>query len=436
MLTARANKPVLGRGQGELVWLKLPEDDKRSEEPWEEVVLAEGPDVMFEVTDLDVTDGSLDVISAHFFGQKISVINLKATRTEHGQVVVQGSQQMVVETAGKPYGLCLADLSTAGLEGAGEADEAQAVGTSAGLGLPPSSMFTHLLVSTHECAYDVPSAVSMILGTLGGRYPVLKSGGAEQGGTAPRAVENSLTNPYEVGGSLFAYEIPPPSSGAGSGDRAGRTRDLRRWKRKTLFQGFKVRGWGGIFSPGAPGFPYVFRMGDKGGGAGEQGQSSGLTHEDGTGGTRGPPLILLAGDCTGSAYIFSPHDNTHRQGQEQVPSVGEREALPEYELAFEVQCGATVGSAAVSDVGDGTGDVEIVVPSYELNKVHLYRLHAEDDDDDNNDNGDSDDDKEEKKGQGPTLRGRVERERGAALDSTRSGLLEVDGSVFAATKWK
>ena len=35
------------------------------------------------------------------------------------------------------------------------------------------------------------------------------------------------------------------------------------WKRQTLFRGFKVCGWGGIFSPGAPGFPYVFRMPNK-----------------------------------------------------------------------------------------------------------------------------------------------------------------------------
>ena len=40
VLTARAYKPVLGRGQGELVWLKLPEEGEGSDEPWEEVVLA------------------------------------------------------------------------------------------------------------------------------------------------------------------------------------------------------------------------------------------------------------------------------------------------------------------------------------------------------------------------------------------------------------
>ena len=43
--------------------------------------------------------------------------------------------------------------------------------------------------------------------------------------------------------------------------------------------------------------------------------------------------------------------------------------VPNYELAFEIQCGATVGSAAVAAIPDGSGDVEIFVPSYEVNKV-------------------------------------------------------------------
>ena len=47
--------------------------------------------------------------------------------------------------------------------------------------------------------------------------------------------------------------------------------------------------------------------------------------------------------------------------------------VPNYELAFEIQCGATVGSAAVAAIPDGSGDVEIFVPSYEVNKVSNVR---------------------------------------------------------------
>ena len=70
-------------------------------------------------------------------------------------------------------------------------------------------------------------------------------------------------------------------------------------------------------------------------------------------------MILLAGMARDPLYFRPPCANSDE---------------PKYKLAFEVECGATVGSAAVSSVSDGSGDVEIVVPSYELNKVHLYRL--------------------------------------------------------------
>ena len=96
-------------------------------------------------------------------------------------------------------------------------------------------------------------------------------------------------------------------------------------------------------------------------------------------------MILLAGDCTGSAYVFAPRltsemksnlesrrkrYNEGKEGQTdyELDSVLD---VPNYELAFEIQCGATVGSAAVAAIPDGTGDVEIFVPSYEVNKVGL-----------------------------------------------------------------
>jgi hypothetical protein len=46
--------------------------------PWVETILAEGPDVMFEVLDLDPSDECLEVVSAHFFGEKLSVHSIRA----------------------------------------------------------------------------------------------------------------------------------------------------------------------------------------------------------------------------------------------------------------------------------------------------------------------------------------------------------------------
>lgn len=73
------------------------------------------------------------------------------------------------------------------------------------------------------------------------------------------------------------------------------------------------------------------------------------------------PFILLAGDCTGSAYIFSPKLQIETPGINQLPventsginqlpveirsptgrDVGNN-TCPGYELAFEIECGATV----------------------------------------------------------------------------------------------
>ena len=51
---------------------------------------------------------------------------------------------------------------------------------------------------------------------------------------------------------------------------------------------------------------------------------------------------------------------------------------PLYDLTFEVECGATVGSAATSPASDGSDAVDIFLPSYELNQVHALRLSATD----------------------------------------------------------
>merc|ERR1711871_702388 len=108
-----------------------------------------------------------------------------------------------------------------------------------------------------------------------GKFPMAK-GGIEASTSNRQAVESGAFA-SEAGGALFAFEIPKLKS---------QLRENKAWKRYTLFRGFKVRGFGGIVSPGAPGLPSVFRKPNSPSSA--------------------PPLVLLAGDCTGSAYIFAP----------------------------------------------------------------------------------------------------------------------------------
>ena len=49
----------------------------------------------------------------------------------------------------------------------------------------------------------------------------------------------------------------------------------------------------------------------------------------------------MAGDCTGSAYIFSPSEEGSRNEERDV-SVDDDNSLLSYKLAFEIECGATV----------------------------------------------------------------------------------------------
>ena len=261
ILTARANKPLLGRGKGELVWLSLPPDldscfptastisdtysadsfpvletevlqemtqkirhttmNKKAIEiaitptppppkvissstPWTEVILAEGPDVMFEVLDLDSSDDCLEVISAHFFGQKLSVHSIKAIPTAP---YIEISAMKTLDTIGRPYGLCLATMTPT----PSKPKDSREIPSSI---LPDYSSCdnsepTHLLVSTHECSYDFPSAYNMALSALGGIYPSIITGAAFAFRNGQQSVRPGVEDIGDVrGGSLFSYEIP------------------------------------------------------------------------------------------------------------------------------------------------------------------------------------------------------------------------------------
>ncbi len=62
----------IDNGFGELVWLTIPKNVSynsiEDSTHWQETVLIAGPDVMFEVVDLDDSDQSVEIVAAHFFG--------------------------------------------------------------------------------------------------------------------------------------------------------------------------------------------------------------------------------------------------------------------------------------------------------------------------------------------------------------------------------
>jgi hypothetical protein len=69
LLTARATKPVFGSSRGELLWLRRP---AKATDPWQETVIGEGPDVHFQLADLD-GDGREEILASEFFAKRFSI---------------------------------------------------------------------------------------------------------------------------------------------------------------------------------------------------------------------------------------------------------------------------------------------------------------------------------------------------------------------------
>jgi hypothetical protein len=82
IITARAKKPMFGPSGGELLWLEHPQEkpefqafsdaENLVQMPWKEHIISQGPDVNFEVLDLN-QDGRVEIIASEFFAKKLSI---------------------------------------------------------------------------------------------------------------------------------------------------------------------------------------------------------------------------------------------------------------------------------------------------------------------------------------------------------------------------
>jgi hypothetical protein len=106
ILTARAMFPlanipfIAGAPAGELLWLQQPSQNATSQ-VWQEHVIASGPDVNFELSDLDA-DGVEEIIATEFFSAKLSVWWKEGDRYR-GRVVD--------DTLGSLFNLSIADIN-------------------------------------------------------------------------------------------------------------------------------------------------------------------------------------------------------------------------------------------------------------------------------------------------------------------------------------
>mmetsp|Transcript_14559 Transcript_14559/g.31657 ORF Transcript_14559/g.31657 Transcript_14559/m.31657 type:complete len:913 (-) Transcript_14559:60-2798(-) len=367
ILAARAKLPLLQgnngaqeeggktKGKGQLVWLERPiphyfdantgtpldrdgtvfDPFSVRNTPWKLRVLDEGPDVMFNVADLDPSDDTVEVIASQFFSKKLSLHSLKIG--PRPEIVFR---RVIDERCGAAFSSLLADLD--GLSTLDQAKDQPLVVDSGStvISLKEGDAFSHLLVTSHECSY-AESQHHVIEEPSDGSY-----------GTATNTHTEYKDQSKIDGGSLFAYRVP-------TGKGAWKTKP---WPRSVIATGFKVEGQlSNMINPGAPGFCYTFFP----------------TREGGVGKDKKwrRPLIGLSGDCAESAYILRPIE-----GGNTPDSIDEgMDKSTKYALMCEIKCKSTVGSLAIgyddlSSAEQQSGYAKIYVPCYEQDKVLVFSM--------------------------------------------------------------
>jgi hypothetical protein len=313
-------------------------------------VLDDGPDVMFNVVDMDPTDDSVEIIASQFFGEKVTLHSIQ--RGETPQVTFR---RTIDRKCGKAFGCIVADLDHSHGQHC-VIDAGSTVET-----LREGDGFSHLLVTSHECSFqeerktqrNVPVFDSMKRTHKGDAVPSDVATARTHSGEN-RFPANSPTD----GGSLFAYRVPP-------GKGKWKTDE---WARTTVATGFKVQGQlNNMINPGAPGFVYTFHA----------------RQQDKYGIEKRRPLIAVAGDCAESAYVFRPADCS-LDGDAPCLADNKPDPAAAYDLMCEIKCGATVGSIGVGygnfcEMEQESGYAKLYIPCYEDDKILVFGLGSGED---------------------------------------------------------
>ena len=358
------------RKSGELVWLECPRPASIDPEtgtplesdgsvfdpfsprhlPWKARVLATGPDVMFAVADMDTEDDTVEVISSQFFQERVSLHSI-----QRGAEPKVTFHRTIDENCGRAFCSVLADLDALNSEASQSEQSHRSVVVDSGSTvdtLAKGDLFSHLLVTSHECSY-VADRNGREIKSLDEKSS-MRINGDDETLTKPYVPDPSSfsSSAAPEGGSLFAYKVP-------EGDRAWKTES---WKRTIVASGFKVKGQlNNMINPGAPGFAYTFHA----------------KKADAQQGIR--PMIAVAGDCAESAYIFRPETTAidrERSGHQESTR---------YKLMVEVQCESTVGSIGIgyndfSETDQESGYAKLYIPCYEKDKILVFGLGSGADD--------------------------------------------------------
>jgi hypothetical protein len=354
------------RKYGQLIWLECPKPYTYDPEtgtplekdgtvfdafaprhlPWKTRVLATGPDVMFSVADLDTTDDTIEVISSQFFKKKVSLHSIQKGTNPHVTF-----SRVIDEHCGQAFGSILADLDRGMIPNSVYTDGSDRVVIDSGSTvktLKNGDFFSHVLVTSHECAYKPESKSDGYTEKRDKSYNT----------NVQDLLKDVVTDTSSSdGGSLYSYRVP-------TGKDAWKTQT---WKRSTIASGFKVNGQlNNMINPGAPGFVYTF-----------------YSHKSAT---NKRPLIAVAGDCAETASIFRPAKIDSDKDRTTNNFNDDRDDMSsKYKLMVEFDCGATVGSIGIgyddfSSAEQEGGFAKLYIPCYEKDKVLVFGLGSGEED--------------------------------------------------------
>eukprot|EP00128_Syssomonas_multiformis_P016799 Colp12_sorted_trinity150504_noHs@11192 len=107
MVAAKAQKGIFGAGSGKLVWYEQPQSNPLKNK-WIEHALFDGPDVYYEITDLN-KDGFPELFAAQFFGKSALTLNW----VESGKLSDPSSwkHRIIDDTLGPVFDLQIVDLN-------------------------------------------------------------------------------------------------------------------------------------------------------------------------------------------------------------------------------------------------------------------------------------------------------------------------------------
>lgn len=198
ILTCRAAKSTFGGGSGDLTYLQ-PVDRANPLGLWTETVIGKGCDTFFVLADMN-NDGFMDIVSAEFWGSKLTLIESANGRFDDSSLL---KRTTIDSTAGQMFSVEMVDVNGDGV--------------------------LDILATNHDgkgkgsvFAYEVPKSVAdpWARHVLATDFPVLQKG---IGQAAPGAAEAFYANKGDSGKPMIvvagdasqkAYVLTPNSSSA------------------------------------------------------------------------------------------------------------------------------------------------------------------------------------------------------------------------------